>query len=293
MAINLALLKHGYSNFQLEILEYTTREEAIKIEQHYLDLLNESDKSLTYNILIIAGSRLGHQVLDEAKLRLANLGELNPNFGKGKPLTDEQKISETMLKLENHPRRGKPGITSFLGKTHSSETKELMSKAKVGTRNFGKDEANRLKLSAIRGSAVEVSNIETNIISTYFSYTKAGEALSCSTGTISLYIKSKKIFRGKYLISKLDNNGKGEDGGEGNLKSTDSKTFTSNEENNTTTRLSKKTILKTCIFDWGDIVNGLHLFIYAAWYKWKNVNTNNNNNKTSGHRNFGIAYFQR
>lgn len=43
MAINSALLKYGYSNFKLEILEYIDPELAVEIEQHYLDLLNESD----------------------------------------------------------------------------------------------------------------------------------------------------------------------------------------------------------------------------------------------------------
>jgi hypothetical protein len=43
MAINSALLKYGYSNFKLEIIEYISPEMAVEIEQYYLDLLNESD----------------------------------------------------------------------------------------------------------------------------------------------------------------------------------------------------------------------------------------------------------
>jgi len=34
-----AILKHGYSNFQLEILEYCDPENAISREQYYMDLL--------------------------------------------------------------------------------------------------------------------------------------------------------------------------------------------------------------------------------------------------------------
>lgn len=52
--IHLALLKHGYSSFQLEILEYCEKEETILREQHYFDLLKPE-----YNILKTAGSSLG------------------------------------------------------------------------------------------------------------------------------------------------------------------------------------------------------------------------------------------
>jgi group I intron endonuclease len=61
-----ALLKNGYSNFSLDILEYCDSSETIKREQHYLDLLKPE-----YNILPEAGSSLGHKHTEEtlAKLR--------------------------------------------------------------------------------------------------------------------------------------------------------------------------------------------------------------------------------
>ena len=43
MSINSALLKYGYSNFQLEIIEYINPQMAVEIEQYCLDLLNKSD----------------------------------------------------------------------------------------------------------------------------------------------------------------------------------------------------------------------------------------------------------
>ena len=46
-----ALLKNGYSNFTLEILEYCDLADLIKREQYYIDLLKPE-----YNILKIAGS---------------------------------------------------------------------------------------------------------------------------------------------------------------------------------------------------------------------------------------------
>lgn len=49
-----ALLKYGYSNFQLEILEYCDPTKCIEREQYYLDLLKPE-----LNILKKAGSKLG------------------------------------------------------------------------------------------------------------------------------------------------------------------------------------------------------------------------------------------
>jgi group I intron endonuclease len=56
MLIFMALLKHGYSNFTLEILKYCSPEKCIKWEQLFLDLLNPE-----YNILKNAYSSLGYK----------------------------------------------------------------------------------------------------------------------------------------------------------------------------------------------------------------------------------------
>jgi group I intron endonuclease len=57
-----ALLKHGYSNFRLEILEYCSASEVLERENYYLKLFNPS-----YNILDKAGSSLGYRHSEETK----------------------------------------------------------------------------------------------------------------------------------------------------------------------------------------------------------------------------------
>jgi hypothetical protein len=54
--IERALLKRGYSNFSLEILEYCEPNEVLNREQYYLDNLKPE-----YNIVKIAGSTLGYK----------------------------------------------------------------------------------------------------------------------------------------------------------------------------------------------------------------------------------------
>jgi group I intron endonuclease len=55
MLISKALIRHGYSNFTLEILEYCDRSDTLLREQYYLDLCKPE-----YNLLKVAGSSLGH-----------------------------------------------------------------------------------------------------------------------------------------------------------------------------------------------------------------------------------------
>nr|QID02720.1 hypothetical protein [Orbilia oligospora]QID02784.1 GIY endonuclease [Orbilia oligospora] len=77
-----ALLKYGYSNFQLEIIEYCASENCIEREQHYLDVLKPE-----YNTLKIAGSSLGFKHSEETITILSAIkkGDKNPMFGKKKP----------------------------------------------------------------------------------------------------------------------------------------------------------------------------------------------------------------
>ena len=60
MLIHKALLKYGYSEFRLDILEYCDGKEVIYREQYYLDLLKPE-----YNILKTAGSSLGFKHTSE------------------------------------------------------------------------------------------------------------------------------------------------------------------------------------------------------------------------------------
>jgi len=56
-----ALLKYGFSNFSLEILEYCSRYNLLEREQYYLDNLKPD-----YNIVEKAGSTLGYKHTEES-----------------------------------------------------------------------------------------------------------------------------------------------------------------------------------------------------------------------------------
>jgi group I intron endonuclease len=65
MPIYKAILKHGHSNFSLEILEYCDRDSVIAREQYYLDHLKGE-----YNISPTAGSRLGSCASEETRKKM-------------------------------------------------------------------------------------------------------------------------------------------------------------------------------------------------------------------------------
>ena len=66
MLICKALLKHGYSNFTLEVLEYCDPHTLLVREQYYMDNLKPE-----YNILAKAGSSLGFKHSEETRLKMS------------------------------------------------------------------------------------------------------------------------------------------------------------------------------------------------------------------------------
>ena len=65
-----ALLKYGYSNFQLEILEYCDPSIIIEREQYYIDLLIPE-----YNILKVAGSSFGYKHTVESLKKMSEIAK--------------------------------------------------------------------------------------------------------------------------------------------------------------------------------------------------------------------------
>lgn len=87
MLISKALVKYGYSNFTLDILEYCNYSDTLLREQYYLDLCKPE-----YNLLKIAGSNLGYIHTENT---LAKMRESRLNW------TEEQKAKITNH-LKNH-----------------------------------------------------------------------------------------------------------------------------------------------------------------------------------------------
>lgn len=114
-----ALINYNHSAFSLSIVEYIdisnlSKKETVQLilerEQNYLNQIFSENKSNTYNILKIAGSRLG------SKHSLETIA----------------KISEESNHMSGRIRGGNHHL---FGKLYSEKTKNLMSEALIGKNN--------------------------------------------------------------------------------------------------------------------------------------------------------------
>lgn len=174
-----SILKNGYSNFSLTILEYCKIDETINREQFYIDTIVP-----TMNILQMAGNSLGYNHTEEA---LAKMSEVK----KGKIYSTEHKakISEALK-----------------GKLVSAETKTLISLLKSGKNHhfFGKSHSTdtKDKISITSGTAVfAYSSDKSTLIYTFNSFRKAAEFFESNHSTIKRYCSNGELFKDKFILS--------------------------------------------------------------------------------------------
>jgi hypothetical protein len=76
--------KHGFNNFNFEIIEQVdSQKNLLNREQYWLDLLCSYNRDIGYNISKIAGSNLGNKMSEEAKIKIGN-------FWRGKKFSKER-----------------------------------------------------------------------------------------------------------------------------------------------------------------------------------------------------------
>lgn len=118
-AIHRALIKYGYSNFSLDILEYCDLSVLIAKEQYYIDILNPE-----YNILKIAGSKLGfkHSEATKKRMSISTAKEKHPFYGK-------KRSEETKLRMSIN---SKTASTVKIYDINTNDSKVFISNVKAG-----------------------------------------------------------------------------------------------------------------------------------------------------------------
>lgn len=135
--ISKALVKYGYTNFSLSILEYCDKDLLFTREQYYLDQL-----SPVYNILKLAGSSLSYKHTKESKNKISKalkgiyIGEKSPLFGR----THTDKVKENM----SIARKGVNN--AMFGKKHKEISKEIM-RQKAKGRKFSIETRNKMSMA--------------------------------------------------------------------------------------------------------------------------------------------------
>jgi group I intron endonuclease len=176
-----AFNKYGIDNFILHILEFYTfdsnlskkenGELLVKLEQQYLKLLSPK-----YNINPTAGSRLGshHSEESKEKMRINNLGDKNPFFGKTH--SDEYLTKlKTRMSGNNNPMAGKPVTGEVKDAIRVSQNKP------VYLYDF---------------YSKELLRVFPNQTQVYLEF-------KASPKTIIKYLRSGQIYKNKYLLSSI------------------------------------------------------------------------------------------
>jgi group I intron endonuclease len=193
LVISRALIKYGYANFSISILEYCDKDILNEREQYYMDIIKP-----VYNTLKIAGSSSGYKHTQESKdkrslsLKGKYIGTNSPLYGR----THTEQTKELMSSM----RKGQDNY--FYGKTHTDETRELMKQKATGRKHLP---STLEKMSKVKGNPVNVyekCNSEGfKLIGNFISARKAGLFLGISGSTIIKYMHSGEIFKDRYKLS--------------------------------------------------------------------------------------------
>jgi len=171
--IHNALLKYGFKNFSLEILEYSENGvDLITREQYFFDLLKPE-----YNILAIAGSPLGFKH-----------SEKTLDFFK-----NERKVSEATRK------------NLSLAATGRILTESDKTKISIARKGIKLSDETRAKISAatiaLIGVSVTVKNVNTNIELEYASLTDAAKAIGVSRTAVRKALDTGRTVKRQYIVA--------------------------------------------------------------------------------------------
>ena len=191
--ISRALIKYGYINFSVSILEYCDKDILLEREQYYLDSLQPQ-----YNILKLAGSSSGYTHSEESKdkrskaLKGVYTGSKSALFG----IThSEDTIANMSLNRggeKNH----------FYGKSHNEKSIELMREKAL---NRVHTSETKDKMSKSHGNPVNIyekcSSEEFKLIGSFVSARRAAKFLDMSGSTVIRYMNSGQVFNERYKFS--------------------------------------------------------------------------------------------
>ena len=183
-----ALLKNGYNNFRLEILEYSEKYIIIERENYYFDILKP-----TYNICHVAGSSLGRVTKDSTRLKLKYAWMIRLYKENKNSLKNQEMFSEFVLNwLEKKVK--KLELTT-------NKLQRMFNKITENKTPLVKSYETRMKILSSSPTATTIlvtgaSGLLNNGVTTFYpSARNAALALNCSNSTIMNKLKEKKIVK--------------------------------------------------------------------------------------------------
>jgi group I intron endonuclease len=192
LSISRAMIKYGYDNFYLEILEFCDVSNLLKREQFYLDLLEP-----VYNNAKIAGSNLGFKHSKESRAKISKALKGSPLLISLKLGTTHTEETKNLMSISRSGERN-----PHYGKTHTEVSKDLIRKSRIGKTHSTET---RLSLSMLKGTTIYLYEINTEnkyVLKDMFnSYRNVAKYIGISQSTVSRDVKSGDTFKGKYKFS--------------------------------------------------------------------------------------------
>nr|YP_009750553.1 GIY-YIG endonuclease [Tolypocladium cylindrosporum]QIJ60558.1 GIY-YIG endonuclease [Tolypocladium cylindrosporum] len=195
-----ALLKYGHSNFKLEILEHCNEKSVINREQYYLDNIKPE-----YNILKIAGSNLGFKHSLDTLLKFKNR-KLGIITGCSTIVINIHDFSvKEYYSIRETARKLNVSNTTLL--YHIDINKVLKNTYLIFKTKFKSTSKVELNLPyENKDKHIKIFNYSNNTINEFSNKKGVARYLSkeyniiISVTTISIYIKSGKLYKNKYKI---------------------------------------------------------------------------------------------
>jgi len=173
-----SILKNGYSNFKLEILEYCDRLIVRKRENYYINLLKPD-----YNILNNEGLGYIH----------------SENSEKGRPVYKHSESAKIKISNAAFSRKEK-SINLLKTELALHEDSNISGNYTEKFKQSTKLQAHLTSLINSNSQKVELIDLDTNITTYYGSVRKAAKALNLSPNTLRKYNGGEKILKNKYKV---------------------------------------------------------------------------------------------
>lgn len=201
-----AILKYNYSNFRLEILEYCKKDVLLGREQYYIDNLNPE-----YNILKFAGSRVGHKMNFNTKMAISIALRSRSVLNKFE-LKDNIPKSNLSLRGWNNGISVKifDSSNNFLNQFSDMKTAAKyigVSKNtiyKIYKTNISYD--NYIYIFEKKDFRIWIYDSNYKLIKVLDNVNKVSFIYNIPKSTLSLYIRSGKIYKNKYYFYNVKNN---------------------------------------------------------------------------------------
>lgn len=207
MSICLALIKYGYSNFSLEILEYCSPKERFNREFYYISMCNPEYNRL--KIINTMPSRVSSIHSEETKSKISINNPNRLEIVVKDVLTSLETRFDSINKAEKALGLARGQISQYFNKNQIKPLrKRYFLRKETENLRWKSEEAYTIPeniKSYTSSIKIEVLNLKANTLTTYSSIRETARRLNIAHSTVSKYIKSNKKYLNQYIFKKKDN----------------------------------------------------------------------------------------